>query len=94
MHFIALFPSQILTKQLKLMVCMKTAKKSWKIMLRTSPDTTDLQHLQKGVDFVSAFVKGFALQDALAIVRIDGIFVESFHVSDVRQRLRVSKHFS
>ncbi|VDN10300.1 unnamed protein product [Dibothriocephalus latus] len=79
---------EILTKQLKLMVCMKTAKKNWKVMLRNSPETTDPQFLQKGVDFVSAFVKGFALQDALAIVRIDGIYVESFHISDVRQRLR------
>nr|VZI28457.1 unnamed protein product [Spirometra erinaceieuropaei] len=49
---------EILTKQLKLMVCMKTAKKSWKVMLRNSPETTDPQFLQKGVDFVSAFVKG------------------------------------
>ncbi len=59
-------------------------------MIRTSPETKEAQHLQKGVDFVSAFVKGFALQDALAIVRIDGIYVESFHISDVSQRLRVS----
>lgn len=72
------------------MVCVKTTSKQWKVMLRASPETTETQYLQKGVDFVSAYVKGFALQDALAIVRIDGIYVESFHVSDVRQRLRVS----
>ncbi|VDD82464.1 unnamed protein product [Mesocestoides corti] len=80
--------AEILTKQLKLMVCVKTSKRHWKVMLRTSPETTDAQHLHKGVDFVSAFIKGFTVQDALAIVRIDGIYVESFHISDVRQRLR------
>lgn len=81
---------QILTKQLKLMVCVKTHSRNWKVLLRNSPETDDAQHLQRGVDFVSAFVKGFSIQDALAIVRIDGIYVESFHIADVRQRLRVS----
>ncbi|EUB59823.1 RNA-binding protein pno1 [Echinococcus granulosus] len=80
--------AEILTKQLKLMVCVRTPKKTWRVMLRNSPETADAQHLQRGVDFVSAFVKGFSIQDALAIVRIDGIYVESFHIADVRQRLR------
>ena len=71
------------------MVCVKTSKKTWKVLLRNSPETSDPQHLQRAVDFVSAFIKGFNLQDALAIVRIDGIYVESFHIADVRQRLRV-----
>ena len=62
-------------------------------MLRNSTETTDPQYLQRAVDFVSAFIKGFNFQDALAIVRIDGIYVESFHIADVRQRIRVSHKF-
>lgn len=81
---------KVLTKQLKLMVCVKTTKKTWKVMLKNSSETPDPQFLQRGVDFVSAYLKGFSFQDALAIVRIDGIFVESFHIADVRQRLRVT----
>ncbi|VDM15571.1 unnamed protein product [Hydatigera taeniaeformis] len=79
---------EILTKQLKLMVCLRTQSGRWAVLMRVSPETTDPQHLQKGVDFVSAFVAGFSVQDALAILRIDGIYMESFHINDVRQRLR------
>lgn len=59
-------------------------------MLKNSPETPDPQYLQRGFDYVSAFIKGFSLQDALAIVRIDGIYAESFHIADVRQRIHVS----
>ncbi|KAM3181055.1 hypothetical protein ACTXT7_015099 [Hymenolepis weldensis] len=79
--------AETLTKNLKLMVCVKTTNKSWKVMLKNSPDTPDPQYLQRGFDYVSAFIKGFSLQDALAIVRIDGIYAESFHIADVRQRI-------
>ncbi|KAL3310048.1 pre-rRNA-processing protein pno1 [Cichlidogyrus casuarinus] len=79
---------EILVKQLNLLVCLNTKDKSWKIMLKNSPKSTDPQYLQKGVDFVSAFLAGFKFEDALAVVRIDGIYLETFHVSDVRQTLK------
>ncbi|CAH8453381.1 unnamed protein product [Schistosoma haematobium] len=79
---------EVLTKQLKLMVCMKTDKKLWKVFIKPSSETRDAQHLQKGCDFVSAFLKGFKYEDALAVVRIDGIYVNSFHIMDVKQTLR------
>lgn len=72
------------------MVCMKTDKKLWKVFIKPSSETRDAQHLQKGCDFVSAFLKGFKYEDALAVVRIDGIYVNSFHIMDVKQTLRVS----
>ncbi|KAK4472640.1 hypothetical protein MN116_003874 [Schistosoma mekongi] len=79
---------EVLTKQLKLMVCMKTDKKSWKIFIKPSLETRDAQHIQKGYDFVNAFLKGFKYEDALAVVRIDGIYVNSFHITDVKQTLK------
>ncbi|CAL8083827.1 unnamed protein product [Calicophoron daubneyi] len=79
---------EVLTKQLKLMVCMSTRKKSWKIFLKASPETKDPTHLQKGYEFLNAFLKGFKYEDALAVVRINGIYAESFHIMDVKQTLK------
>lgn len=71
------------------MVCLSTKQKVWKVFVKSSPETKDPLHLQKGVDFLHAFMKGFKYEDALAVVRIDGIYVESFHIMDVKQTLRV-----
>ncbi|VDQ05332.1 unnamed protein product, partial [Trichobilharzia regenti] len=59
--------------------------KTWKIFMKPSSETRDSQHLQKGCDFVNAFLKGFKYEDALAVVRIDGIYVDSFHIMDVNK---------
>lgn len=68
---------------------MNTRKNTWKILMKSSPETKDPQYLQRGHDFVFAFLKGFKYEDALAIVRIEGIYVETFHAADVKQTLKV-----
>jgi RNA-binding protein PNO1 len=52
--------------------------------MKTSQHTLDLGALQKGADFVTAFMMGFEVQDAVALLRLDDLYVESFQVTDVK----------
>ncbi|XP_054004975.1 RNA-binding protein pno1 [Hylaeus anthracinus] len=58
--------------------------KSRNVELRTSPETPDIANLQKGADFVKAFIYGFEVEDALALLRLDDLFVETFEIQDVK----------
>lgn len=54
------------------------------IELRTSAHTTEAEVLQKGADFLKAYMLGFDVADALALLRLDDLFIESFDVTDVK----------
>jgi RNA-binding protein PNO1 len=54
------------------------------VELKTSKHTVEVGALQKGADFVSAFMLGFDVQDAVALLRLDDLFLESFSVTDVK----------
>jgi RNA-binding protein PNO1 len=76
---------QILTplvEFLKLQVRFNTKTRS--IEMKTSQHTIDSGALQKGADFCSAFMLGFEVQDAVALLRLDDLYIESFQVTDVK----------
>lgn len=71
-----------LVEHLKLQVRMNIKTKS--VELRTSKSTTDTGALQKGEDFVKAFTLGFDVDDAIALLRLDDLYIETFEIKDVK----------
>ena len=71
-----------LVEHLHLQVRMNIPKKT--VELRTSKYTTSSSSLQKGADFLTAFTLGFDLDDAIALLRLDDLYIQSFEIKDVK----------
>lgn len=61
--------------------------KEKRVELRSSKHTVSNEALQMGADFVSAFAMGFDIDDAIALLRLDSLYIQSFDIKDVRQTL-------
>ncbi|KAF2222184.1 KH domain-containing protein [Elsinoe ampelina] len=71
-----------LVEHLKLQVRMNVKSKA--VELRTSKHTDDTGALQKGADFITAFCLGFDVDDAIALLRLDDLYIETFEIKDVK----------
>ncbi len=71
-----------LVEHLTLQVRMNIKAKA--VELRTSKHTIDPGALQKGEDFVKAFSLGFDVDDAIALLRLDDLYIETFEIKDVK----------
>jgi RNA-binding protein PNO1 len=71
-----------LVDHLKLQVKMEV--KNRKVLIRTCRQTTDPGAVQKGADFLRAFTLGFDVDDAVALLRLDDLYIETFEVKDVK----------
>lgn len=71
-----------LVEHLKLQVRMNIKNRA--VELRTSKHTIDTGALQKGEDFIKAFTLGFDVDDAIALLRLDDLYIETFEIKDVK----------
>lgn len=58
--------------------------KTRNVEIRSCAETEDVSNVQKAADFVRAFVYGFDVEDALALLRLENLFVETFDIKDVK----------
>ncbi|GAB1517300.1 pre-rRNA-processing protein pno1 [Rhizoctonia solani] len=71
-----------LTEMLGLQVRMNVQKRA--VEIRTSKHTKDIGAIQKGADFVKAYALGFDVNDAIALLRLDDLYLDSFEIKDVK----------
>ncbi|BEJ13574.1 hypothetical protein CspHIS471_0307480 [Cutaneotrichosporon sp. HIS471] len=71
-----------LVEMLGLQVRMNVMRRA--VELRSSGHTIDTGAIQKGADFVKAFALGFEVNDAIALLRLDDLYIDSFEVKDVK----------
>lgn len=75
-----------LVEHLKLEVRFNLKTKN--VEIRTGKETEDPNSIQKAADFVTAFVYGFDVEDSLALIRLDDLYLETFDIKDVKQTLQ------
>ncbi|KAG5682733.1 hypothetical protein PVAND_012066 [Polypedilum vanderplanki] len=74
-----------IVEQLKLQIRYNIKTRQVEIRQPQQNGTSDNDaSLQKAADFVRAFILGFEVEDALALLRLEDLFVESFEVKDVK----------
>jgi len=77
---------ELIAVKLKLQMRFNTKNKHFE--MRRCPETRDEIAIQRAADFIKAFVLGFELKDAEALIRMDELFVETFNVVDIKQTLK------
>ncbi|KAJ3439059.1 RNA-binding protein pno1 [Anaeramoeba flamelloides] len=75
-----------IVEQNLLQIRYNTSKRD--VEIRTSNYTKDINALQRSADFVHAFCLGFEIEDAIAILRLDNLFVDSFNILEVKFSLK------
>eukprot|EP00051_Salpingoeca_urceolata_P006860 m.90826 g.90826 ORF g.90826 m.90826 type:complete len:244 (+) comp15019_c0_seq2:259-990(+) len=79
-HWLQIFTPVV--EHMKLQIRMNV--KSRAVELKTCPATEDPGALQKSADFVKAFCLGFEVEDAVALLRLDDLYLDSFDITDVK----------
>mmetsp|Transcript_16585 Transcript_16585/g.19190 ORF Transcript_16585/g.19190 Transcript_16585/m.19190 type:complete len:223 (-) Transcript_16585:109-777(-) len=71
-----------LVKHMGLLVRMNTKRRA--VEIKTTKEVKDSGAIQKGADFLKAFMLGFELQDAVAILRLEDLHIQTFEIKDVK----------
>jgi RNA-binding protein PNO1 len=73
---------QPIAEHMKLQIRFNPRKRC--VELRTSPATELANAMTKSCDFVRAFMMGFEIRDAIALLRLDDLYIDSFEIKDVK----------
>jgi RNA-binding protein PNO1 len=73
---------QPIVEHMKILIRFNPKKRI--VELKTSELTLMPNALQKSADFVRAFMLGFEVRDAIALLRLDDLYIDSFEVTDVK----------
>ena len=76
---------KVLVEHMKIQIKMNPKKKC--VEIRTSDTTKDPSAIRKCEDFLKAFMCGFELQDAIAMLRLEDLYLETFLIKDVKASL-------
>lgn len=69
-----------LVDHMKIQVKMNPKQKC--IEMRTCDSTQDVSAIQKSEEFLKAFMCGFDLQDSIAMLRLEDLYLETFEIKD------------
>ncbi|KAK6350962.1 pre-rRNA-processing protein pno1 [Orbilia javanica] len=73
---------QPIVEHLKVDIRMNLATRT--VEIRNNKKTEDPGALQKAADFVKVFTLGFDIDDAIALLRLDELYTETFEIKDVK----------
>jgi RNA-binding protein PNO1 len=69
-----------LVEHMKIQVKMNPKQKC--VEIRTCESTQDVSAIQKSEEFLKAFMCGFDLQDSIAMLRLEDLYLETFEIKD------------
>ena len=72
----------LLVQKMGLLVRMNVKRKC--VELKPSDKMEDTLNLTRGADFIKAFSLGFELNDAISLLRLDDLYLDSFEIKDVK----------
>lgn len=79
-HWMELY--QPIAEHMKLQIRFNPRKRC--VELRTSEATELANAMTKSCDFIRAFMMGFEIRDAIALLRLDDLYIDSFEIKDVK----------
>jgi len=71
-----------IVEHMKVQIRMNPKKRC--VELKSSTETSVPNALQKCSDYIRAFMLGFEIRDAIALLRLDELFIDSFEIKDVK----------
>lgn len=73
----------LIVEKMKLLIRMNLKQRV--VEIKPSDLCEDKLNVQKAADFLKAFAYGFGINDAIALLRLDDLYLDSFEIKDVKR---------